>query len=253
MRYAWSATASRGLIRGGSLENAVVIGEDTILNDGLRYETEFVRHKVLDIIGDLYLLGQPVKGHLVAVKSGHSANVSLVRQLRKYANKPENGKSAIPPLSPKHSPGHKSLKLPMEAYQIQDVLPHRYPFLFVDRILELEEDKMAVGIKNVSINEFFFEGHFPGHPVMPGVLIVEAMAQVAGVLLLQKAANRGKLAYLLGVDGAKFRRRVLPGDQLRFEIEVKRIKGRTGKVKGYAYTDDKVVAEAELTFSLVEP
>jgi UDP-3-O-[3-hydroxymyristoyl] N-acetylglucosamine deacetylase/3-hydroxyacyl-[acyl-carrier-protein] dehydratase len=237
---------SQGLIRGGSLENAVVIGEDKILNEQpLRFEDEFVRHKILDLIGDLYLFGRPVKGHIVAVKSGHTTNVAMVRKLKEFAATQDPVK-----LIPKPS---SSIKAPLDVCQIQKILPHRYPFLLVDRILKLEINKFAVGIKNVSINESFFEGHFPDHPVMPGVLIVEAMAQVAGVLLLHKEENRGKLAYLLGIDNAKFRRTVVPGDQIKFEVEVKKIKGRTGKVKGHAYVDEKVVAEAEMTFSLVPP
>lgn len=243
----------QGLIKGGSLDNAVVIGDDTILNDQLRYPTEFVRHKILDLVGDLYLLGQPVKGHLVAVKSGHSANVAFVKRLRQYATERANGKSVSTPQTIKPKITSKTLELPLEAQQIQNILPHRYPFLFVDRIIELDDDRIAIGLKNVSINEFFFEGHFPGHPIMPGVLIVEAMAQVAGVLMLHKTENHGKLAYLLGIDNAKFRKKVVPGDQLRFKAEIKKIKGKTGKVQGYAYVDDKIVAEAELTFSLVEP
>ncbi len=237
---------SQGLIRGGSLENAVVIGSNGILNDeSLRFENEFVRHKILDLIGDLYLLGQPIKGHLVVVKSGHTSNVALVKKLREYAaNKLDNSKP---------STKTQTMTAPLNINQIQEILPHRYPFLFVDRILKLEDKKSAVGIKNVTMNEYFFEGHFPGHPVMPGVLIVEAMAQVAGVLMLHKAETRGKLAYLLGIDNARFRRTVLPGDQLRFEVEVKRIKGRTGKIQCHAYVEEKVVAEAEMTFSLVEP
>jgi UDP-3-O-[3-hydroxymyristoyl] N-acetylglucosamine deacetylase / 3-hydroxyacyl-[acyl-carrier-protein] dehydratase len=235
----------QGLIRGGSKENAIVIGSKGILNDdSLRFENEFVRHKILDLIGDLYLLGQPIKGHLVAVKSGHTSNVALVKKLREYAANHGNSKSIAKTIS---------VKAPLNITQIQSILPHRYPFLFVDRILELVENKSAVGIKNITINESFFEGHFPGHPVMPGVLIVEAMAQVAGVLMLHKAETRGKLAYLLGIDNAKFRRAVRPGDQLRFEVEVKKIKGRTGKIQGYAFVEGKTVAEAEMTFSLVEP
>lgn len=237
----------QGLIKGGNLNNAIVIGDDTILNDTLRFENEFVRHKILDLIGDLYLLGQPIKAHLVVVKSGHASNVKLVQKLRQLAKRHTVKSETSRPSALEHP-----VVPPLNIRRIQQILPHRYPFLLVDRILELEEDKRAVGIKNVTINEEYFEGHFPGHPVMPGVLLIEAMAQVAGVLILSKPGNKGKLAYMLGVDNAKFRKTVVPGDQLRFEVEVKRLKGRTGKVQTYAFVEDNVVAEAELTFSLVE-
>ncbi|MCX7918158.1 MAG: UDP-3-O-acyl-N-acetylglucosamine deacetylase [bacterium] len=240
------ALRQQGLIKGGNLNNAVVIGEDTILNDSLRFENEFVRHKILDLIGDLYLLGQPIKGHVIVVKSGHASNVKLVQRLRQLAKRQAAG------ITIKPTPISRPVVAPLDISRIQQILPHRYPFLLVDRILELEEDKRAVGIKNVTANEHFFVGHFPGHPVMPGVLLIEAMAQVAGVLMLSKSNNEGKLAYILGIDNAKFRKTVVPGDQLRFEVEVKRLKERTGKVQTYAFVEDKIVAEAELTFSLVE-
>ena len=237
----------QGLIKGGTLNNAVVIGDDTILNDTLRFDNEFVRHKILDLIGDLYLLGQPIKAHLIVVKSGHASNVKLVQKLRQLAKRREVSAGISRPASLP-----QPVSAPLDIRRIQQILPHRYPFLLVDRILELVEDKRAVGIKNVTANEHFFVGHFPGHPVMPGVLLIEAMAQVAGVLMLSKSGNEGKLAYILGIDNAKFRKTVVPGDQLRVEVEVKRLKERTGKVQTYAYVEDKVVAEAELTFSLVD-
>lgn len=136
--------------------------------------------------------------------------------------------------------------------EIQSILPHRYPFLLVDKIVELEPHKRIVGIKNVTINEEFFQGHFPGKPVMPGVLIVEALAQVAGVLMLREPENLGKLAFFMGIDGVKFRKPVVPGDQLRLELEVVRWKTKTGKVRGEAKVDGALVCEANLTFSLVD-
>ncbi|MEW6535040.1 MAG: 3-hydroxyacyl-ACP dehydratase FabZ [Candidatus Auribacterota bacterium] len=135
--------------------------------------------------------------------------------------------------------------------QIKQILPHRYPFLLVDRIIELEPHTRIVGIKNVTVNEEFFQGHFPARPVMPGVLIVEALAQVAGVLMLREPENIGKLAFFMGINNAKFRKPVVPGDQLRLELDVVHWKSRAGKVRGEAKVDGKLVCEAELTFSLV--
>ncbi|MGM9951053.1 MAG: 3-hydroxyacyl-ACP dehydratase FabZ [Lysinibacillus sp.] len=138
----------------------------------------------------------------------------------------------------------------LTAQQIQAILPHRYPFLFVDRITELEEGKRAVGIKNVTINEDFFNGHFPGYPVMPGVLIVEALAQVGGVALLHAEANKGRLAFLTGIDNCRFKRQVVPGDQLRLEVEFIKLRGQMGKGKGIATVDGELVCEAEILFAL---
>ncbi|MBI1882628.1 MAG: 3-hydroxyacyl-ACP dehydratase FabZ [Chlamydiae bacterium] len=139
----------------------------------------------------------------------------------------------------------------LDTVAIQKVLPHRYPFLLVDRMLEMTDTK-AVGLKNVTITESFFVGHFPGHPVMPGVLILEAMAQVAGVMLLSRAEAKGKLAYFTAIDNARFRKTVIPGDQLRFEVELLRARSKTGMVKGSAFVQDQLVAEADLMFGLVE-
>ncbi|PRS34769.1 3-hydroxyacyl-[acyl-carrier-protein] dehydratase FabZ [Bacillus pumilus] len=138
----------------------------------------------------------------------------------------------------------------LDAQQIQDIIPHRYPFLLVDRILEVEGEKRAVGIKNVTVNEEFFNGHFPGYPVMPGVLIVEALAQVFGVIMLGKEENKGKIGLFAGIDGCRFKRQVKPGDQLRLEVEVTRLKGPVAKGKGVATVDGEVACEAELTFSI---
>ncbi|GIP35576.1 3-hydroxyacyl-ACP dehydratase FabZ [Paenibacillus sp. J2TS4] len=141
----------------------------------------------------------------------------------------------------------------MDIKQIQDILPHRYPFLLVDRILEVEDGVRAVGLKNVSMNEPFFQGHFPEYPVMPGVLIVEALAQVGGLAMLKAEANRGKLGFLAGIDNFRFRGQVKPGDTLILELEVTRFKGTIGKGKGTAKVNDKIVAEGELMFALADP
>ncbi|MGF9724035.1 3-hydroxyacyl-ACP dehydratase FabZ [Bacillus safensis] len=138
----------------------------------------------------------------------------------------------------------------LDAQQIQDIIPHRYPFLLVDRILEIDGEKRAVGIKNVTVNEEFFNGHFPGYPVMPGVLIVEALAQVFGVIMLGKEENKGKIGLFAGIDACRFKRQVKPGDQLRLEVEVTRLRGPVAKGKAVATVDGEVACEAELTFSI---
>lgn len=225
----------KGLIRGGSLKSAVVIGETTILNERLRFEDEIVRHKVVDILGDLYLLGCPIKGHIMASRSGHAANINFVKFLRKDATGIMNAANRKPVF---------------DINKIHEYLPHRFPFLLVDRIVEMEQGKRVVGIKNVTINEPFFQGHFPQRPIMPGVLIIEAMAQVGAVMVLSTSENRGKLAYLIGVDKAKFRKPVEPGDQLRIEIEIISQRKSAGKVDGKAFVGDTLVAQAEIMFAL---
>jgi UDP-3-O-[3-hydroxymyristoyl] N-acetylglucosamine deacetylase/3-hydroxyacyl-[acyl-carrier-protein] dehydratase len=234
------ALKAQGLIQGGSLANAVVIGEKGVVNPGgLRFPNEFVRHKVLDLLGDLTLLGAPILGHVMAFRSGHSTHVEFVKKVAREIPRP--GKREGRP------PGE------LDITAILDIMPHRYPLLLVDRILELEEGKRVVGQKNVTINEPFFVGHFPGHPVMPGVLIIEAMAQCGGVLLLNMVDDpSGKLMYFIGIDEAKFRRPVLPGDVLRMELTLDKLKGRVCRMTGKAYVDGQLAAEAVLTSSIVE-
>jgi UDP-3-O-[3-hydroxymyristoyl] N-acetylglucosamine deacetylase/3-hydroxyacyl-[acyl-carrier-protein] dehydratase len=235
----------QGLIKGGSLENSIVIGDRKILNEQpLRFPDEFVRHKILDLLGDLCLLGGPVRAHIMSVRSGHTSNIKLVRLLRQRYGGPNKS------LVGRHV---RDVPSSLSTAQIKEIMPHRYPFLLVDRILLLEEGKRVVGIKNVTINEPFFVGHFPGHPIMPAVLIIEAMAQVGGVLLLSMVENpKEKLVYFMAVDKAKFRKPVFPGDQVRFELEMLRLKMNTCKMKGKAYVADDLVAEAELLSVLMD-
>jgi len=218
---------------------------DGILNqEPLRFEDEFVRHKILDFLGDLSLLGRPARGHFLSVKSGHASNVRFVQRL---ASSEEPGSL----LRGARTNGDAG-PIQLDILAIQRIMPHRYPFLLVDRILSLEENRV-VGIKNVTINEPFFNGHFPGHPIMPAVLIIEAMAQCGGVLLLNTVDRaKDKLVYFMGIDNAKFRKPVRPGDQLRFELTLLRLKSRICKMEGKAYVDGDLVAEAELLSSIVE-
>lgn len=240
------ALRARGMILGGSLQNAVVVQPKGILNqEPLRFDNEFVRHKILDFIGDLYLLGRPALGHFVSIKSGHATNVRFVQRL---AASDKEGAAA------KAKGNGSGGPVQLDIAAIMKILPHRYPFLLVDRILSLEENRV-VGIKNVTMNEPFFVGHFPGHPIMPAVLIIEAMAQCGGVLLMNSNAvdnPKEKLVYFMGIDRAKFRKPVRPGDQLRLELTLLRLKSRICKMEGKAYVDGDLVAEAELLSSIVD-
>jgi len=234
----------QGLGKGANFENTLVVGKDGVINNKLRFEDEFVRHKVCDVIGDFYLLGRPLKAHIIAVKSGHPLNIKLLQKIQYQDEASRQAGIAAQSLYVGRPP--------FDINAIHKILPHRYPFLFIDKIIELEEDKRAVGIKNVTINDYFFKGHFPGKPIMPGVLIIEAMAQVGGVLMLSKPDNYGKLAYFMSMDKVKFRKTVLPGDQLWLEATVVKIKSRTGQIHTKAKVGNKVVAEADLLFTLVE-
>ncbi|MGD8394477.1 MAG: bifunctional UDP-3-O-[3-hydroxymyristoyl] N-acetylglucosamine deacetylase/3-hydroxyacyl-ACP dehydratase [Candidatus Eiseniibacteriota bacterium] len=233
-----------GMIKGGSLDNAVVVGEDRVLNDEpLRFPDEFVRHKVLDLLGDLYLLGAPVRAHILAFKSGHRSHVRFVKKLVEAAS---NTAAVARPTS-----GENGEQI-WDIQAIERIMPHRYPMLLVDRILELTDERV-VAIKNVTVNEPYFVGHFPGHPIMPAVLTIEAMAQAGGFLLLNRVEEPdNKLVYFMGINNAKFRRPVLPGDQLRFELSLVKLKGGICKMRGMGYVDGKLVAEADLLASVVE-
>jgi UDP-3-O-[3-hydroxymyristoyl] N-acetylglucosamine deacetylase/3-hydroxyacyl-[acyl-carrier-protein] dehydratase len=252
---------NNGLIKGGSLENAVVIREDAVLTtEPLRYPDEFVRHKILDIVGDLSLLGRPLRGHVMAVKPSHAANCELVRRVLAQMRKPLVAAQAFspPPAAPKTTrPAEgaadetQSQDGAIDIQGVMKLLPHRYPFLLVDRVAKLEGNHI-VGIKNVTINEPFFQGHFPGHPVMPGVLQLEAMAQVAGIVMLKSAENVGKIAYFMSAEDVKWRKPVHPGDVLVIDVELTKMRGKIGKAKGVCKVRGEVVSEAAVTFMLVE-
>jgi UDP-3-O-[3-hydroxymyristoyl] N-acetylglucosamine deacetylase/3-hydroxyacyl-[acyl-carrier-protein] dehydratase len=229
------ALRAKGLIRGASTQNAVVVGDDGIVENELRWPDEFVRHKAMDCVGDLALAGARVQARVRATRPSHRGTVLLVRAMKEAARE-----------TMKDLTTSESTRV-MDVEDIMKVLPHRYPFLLVDRILELEPGKRVVGVKNVTINEPFFQGHFPGHPIMPGVLIIEAMAQVGGMLLLGAVGDpQSKVVYFTSLNNVKWRRPVKPGDQLRFELDVLQVRGMMCKMQGVAKVDGEIVAEAEM-------
>jgi len=258
----------QGLIKGGGLNSAVVfydsdkgqvevdrirkaldlkdkafVGKTGIINDiPLRFPNEPVRHKTLDLLGDLFLIGVPFKGHVLAARSGHRANVALARKMRELYHKKK--------IASRYSKGDQAL---IDTQGVLKILPHRYPMLLVDRIIDLVPGKRVVALKNVTFNEPFFQGHFPDHPIMPGVLILEAMAQAGGVLLLNAVDEpETKLPFFVSIDNAKFRRTVTPGDQLRFELEMQAFRHATCKMTGKAFIDDKLVCSADFKAMVVD-
>ena len=246
-----------GLIKGGSLENAVVIRDDAVLTtEPLRYPEEFVRHKMLDIVGDLSLLGRPIHGHLIAVKPSHTANCEMVRHILVQMQKPLRAAQTFAP-PPAKTAGEAASEAiedqggAMGIEEIMKLLPHRYPFLMVDRILKIDGNKI-VGLKNVTANEPYFQGHFPGHPIMPGVLQLEAIAQVAGLLMMKHAETGRQLAYFMSAENVKWRKPVVPGDVLLIEIELMKTRGKICKSKGVCKVRGEVVSEAEVTFMLLD-
>ena len=226
------ALQALGLLTGASTASAVALSDTGVIDTVLRWPDEFVRHKAGDIIGDLALTGARVRAQIVANRPSHRGNVALARAIVRCSR----GTGAA-----------------MDIGKILELLPHRYPMLLVDRIIEVVGDHRIVGIKNVTINEPFFQGHFPGHPIMPGVLVVEAMAQVGGFLLMGMMDNPDeKVAYFMSLDNVKFRRPVVPGDQLRFELDMIQNRGRTCRMKGTAWVDGNLVAEAEYMARVVD-
>lgn len=226
-----------GFGKGATRDNTLVLGDPETV---MRMEDEPVRHKLLDLIGDLHLLGADLSAHVIATRSGHKTNASLVRRLTEEMERQETG-------------GLIKRESGLDVREVMKMLPHRYPFLLLDRVIAVEGYQRAIAVKNVSINEPFFQGHFPDKPLMPGVLQLEAMAQLAGVLLLRKLEHTGKLAVLWSIDKVKLRAPVEPGDQLRIEVETTRMKGELAQVKGQGSVAGKVVCEATLTFTMVEP
>lgn len=259
------ALVKNGLIKGGSLENAVVIRDDAVLTtEPLRFPDEFVRHKILDILGDLALAGRPVQAHVIAVRPSHSANCELARRLVEQMRRPGTAMQAFGP-PPRRAAAARAVVAESESPAASEpvassdmgidyvmrLLPHRYPFLMVDRVLKVDGNKISA-LKNVTINEPFFQGHFPGHPIMPGVLQLEAMAQVAGILMLRQAENAGKLAYFMSAESVKWRRPVRPGDQLQIDVELTKNRGKIGRAKGVCSVGGETVSEAEVTFMLTD-
>ena len=254
----------QGLIKGGSLDSALVVqdvelteerveyirklfdtykgpvgpGKNGFLNNTeLRYWNEPCRHKALDLIGDLYLLGKPLNAHILAARTGHAANIETARMIREHVRKQEKKRAG------------EIVKLTYE--DITRILPHRFPFLLVDKVVSIIPDKEIVALKNVTFNENYFNGHFPGNPVMPGVLQIEAIAQAAGIMGLYKnydkesGKNVDAKVLFMGIDNARFRGIVRPGDVLRIEVKMLQFKRGIGKFEGKCFVDDKLVCEAE--------
>ena len=230
---------ARGIGAHLSPKEVLVIGPDGPIDNVYRMPDECARHKIADLIGDLALLGRPIRGRIVAYRTGHEQNQALVRQMVKaLAKRSREEAAAGEPV--------------MDIRKIMRLLPHRYPFLMVDRIIELDGDRRAVGIKNVSINEPYFQGHYPGQPIMPGVMILEALAQLSGILLSRRLEHTGKVAVLLSMDRVKMRRPVRPGDQLLLEAQRVHVRSRTGHCKCKALIGQDLAAEAEIKFMLVD-
>ena len=235
----------KGLIKGGSLESAVVIrGNDIMSKEAMRFSNEFARHKALDLIGDLILSGVRIHGHVIAVKPGHGPNTKMAATLK---TEYQRMRSMVP----------AAVSIPdaegvLDVNEVMRMLPHRYPFLMIDRIIDCHGENKCTAVKNVTISEPYFVGHFPGHPIMPGVMQLEAMAQVSSVLMLRKPENTGKIGYFMSADNVKWRRPVLPGDTLLIESDIVKIRGSIGQTRCRCLVNGEVVSEAELKFLLLD-
>ena len=242
-----------GKIQGGSLDSAIVIKGDKIMSkEPLRYQDEFVRHKILDIIGDIALLGKPLKAHIVAVRPGHALNAKLTAKIFKQMEdlKSSPKKAA---LAKKSTEVKLFTEKELDTRKILELLPHRYPFILIDRVVETRGDTELTAIKNVTINEPFFMGHFPGNPVMPGVLQLEAMAQAAGILMLKQIDGEDKLAFFMSADKVKFRRAVKPGDQIQIDVKITKARGnKIACAEGVCKVDGKIVSSADLMFTILD-
>ena len=239
-----------GKIKGGSLDSAIVIKGDKIVSkEPLRYKDEFVRHKILDILGDITLVGMPIKAHIVGVRPGHALNAELSKVLRKKLLEKKKGTAAAKKVLPVES--HEKT---IDIRGVLNLLPHRYPFVMIDRVVEIVSDDELVALKNVTINEPFFQGHYPGRPVMPGVLQIEAMAQAAGVLLLRKLpADDNKIAFFMSVDKVKFRQAVEPGDSVEIRVKLVKIRGnKIATASAECKVGGKLVSSAQLMFMLAD-
>lgn len=239
LREEAEALRDQGLCMHLSPEDVLVVGDDGPIDNSWRFDNEPARHKILDLIGDLMLVGRPVSGHFVATRSGHSLNRRMCRAIREQVD---------------HRDRQARLEVgrTMDIRAIQQIMPHRYPMLLVDRVVSVDGNQRAIGVKNVTINEPFFTGHYPGTPIMPGVLIVEAMAQLGGLLLSQTLEHTGKIAVLLSLDRVKLRHPVTPGDQLILEAETVRASTRTASIKCTAHVGSREVAEAGIRFMMVD-
>jgi UDP-3-O-[3-hydroxymyristoyl] N-acetylglucosamine deacetylase/3-hydroxyacyl-[acyl-carrier-protein] dehydratase len=231
----------------------VIKGGNILSKEPLRFRDEFVRHKMLDIIGDIVLLGMPLKAHIVATCPGHQLNAELTKALfdrRAEATKRGGKKASAPAEGKAMVQAHETS---LDIRRVLDMLPHRYPFLMIDRVTEFRGEDELTAIKNVTINEPFFQGHFPGNPVMPGVLQLEAMAQAAGLLMLRRGSLEGKTSLFMSADKVKFRKPVRPGDRLVVTAKLTKTRGtKLASAEVVCTVDGAVVSSADLMFAIVD-